>query len=206
MNAILEFDDVVKSFGSGPTEVRALRGVTLSVAEGEFVSVKASLLVRQSILFDNPATMSTFIAWSGPGTGNISPAVAREIILGIVLFLALCILAMSLALSAAETRDERDILVSLGARPSMMRSVSGWKATVLAGAGALLAIPTGFVPVYVVLHAVASSNETAHVEVPWLTIAQLVVVAPLVAGVVAYLGSAIAQAVKPTRMSTFATD
>jgi putative ABC transport system ATP-binding protein len=39
MTAILEFDDVVKSFGSGPTEVRALRGVTLSVAEGEFVSV-----------------------------------------------------------------------------------------------------------------------------------------------------------------------
>jgi putative ABC transport system ATP-binding protein len=39
MTAILEFDDVVKSFGSGLTEVRALRGVTLSVEEGEFVSV-----------------------------------------------------------------------------------------------------------------------------------------------------------------------
>src|SRR3954453_11439151 len=39
MNAILEFDDVVKSFGAGITEVRALRGVTLQVAEGEFVAV-----------------------------------------------------------------------------------------------------------------------------------------------------------------------
>jgi putative ABC transport system ATP-binding protein len=39
MSAILEFDDVVKSFGSGLTEVRALRGVTLSVEEGEFVAV-----------------------------------------------------------------------------------------------------------------------------------------------------------------------
>ena len=28
MSPILEFDDVVKSFGSGLTEVRALRGVT----------------------------------------------------------------------------------------------------------------------------------------------------------------------------------
>jgi putative ABC transport system ATP-binding protein len=39
MTSILEFDDVVKSFGSGQTEVRALRGVTLDVAEGEFVAV-----------------------------------------------------------------------------------------------------------------------------------------------------------------------
>jgi putative ABC transport system ATP-binding protein len=39
MTSILEFDDVVKSFGSGQTEVRALRGVTFNVAEGEFVAV-----------------------------------------------------------------------------------------------------------------------------------------------------------------------
>ena len=39
MSPILEFDDVVKSFGSGLTEVRALRGITLSVEEGEFVAV-----------------------------------------------------------------------------------------------------------------------------------------------------------------------
>ncbi len=39
MSPILEFDDVVKSFGSGLTEVRALRGVSLEVGEGEFVAV-----------------------------------------------------------------------------------------------------------------------------------------------------------------------
>ncbi len=39
MTAMLEFDDVVKSFGSGATEVRALRGITLSVTPGEFVAV-----------------------------------------------------------------------------------------------------------------------------------------------------------------------
>ena len=39
MSPILEFDDVVKSFGSGLTEVRALRGITLSVEESEFVAV-----------------------------------------------------------------------------------------------------------------------------------------------------------------------
>ena len=35
----LEFIDVVKSYGAGPTEVRALNGVTLSVQPGEFVAV-----------------------------------------------------------------------------------------------------------------------------------------------------------------------
>ncbi len=39
MSPILEFDDVVKSFGRGLTEVRALRGVTLHVADSEFVAV-----------------------------------------------------------------------------------------------------------------------------------------------------------------------
>jgi ABC-type lipoprotein export system ATPase subunit len=39
MSPILEFDDVVKSFGAGLTEVRALRGITLDVEDGEFVAV-----------------------------------------------------------------------------------------------------------------------------------------------------------------------
>lgn len=37
--AVVEFRDVVKRFGSGQTEVLALRGVSLSVAAGEFVAV-----------------------------------------------------------------------------------------------------------------------------------------------------------------------
>jgi putative ABC transport system permease protein len=169
-------------------------------------SQKASLLVQQSIFFNNPATQSTFIAWEGASSGSVSPTTAREIILGVVIFLTLCVLAMSLALSAAETRDERDILVSLGAKPATMRSVAAWKTAALAVSGALLAIPTGFIPVWVVFHAVARVNDRVHVLFPWSTVGQLLIIAPIIAGIVAYFGSAIAQAVKPTKMSTFALD
>jgi putative ABC transport system permease protein len=169
-------------------------------------SQKASLLVQQSLFLNNAATQSAYIAWEGASNSGVSPAIAREIILGIVLFLTLCVLAMSLALSAAETRDERDILVSLGAKPATMRSVAAWKSGALAACGALLAIPTGFIPVWVVFHAVARVNEHAHVAFPWSTVGQLLIVAPIIAGLVAYVGSAVAQAVKPTKMSTFALD
>ena len=36
---IVQFCDVVKTFGSGVTEVRAVNGITLSVAPGEFVAI-----------------------------------------------------------------------------------------------------------------------------------------------------------------------
>lgn len=38
-NPIVEFRDVVKTFGSGVTEVRAVNGITTDVHAGEFVAV-----------------------------------------------------------------------------------------------------------------------------------------------------------------------
>ena len=40
MTPLLEFHDVVKSYGTGPLEVRALTGVSLTIAPGEFVAVR----------------------------------------------------------------------------------------------------------------------------------------------------------------------
>jgi putative ABC transport system permease protein len=168
---------------------------------------QASLDVLAATLsVPSASSPSLFLAWNGPGGQSLSTTQIMQIILGVVLAIALIVLAMSLALSAAETRDERDILVSLGARPTTMRRVSAWKAALLAFAGAIVAVPTGFVPVAVVVLAITNSSETAHIVFPWLTTLELVLVAPLIAGGVAYLGSAVAQRVRPTRMSTFATD
>ena len=36
---VLRFDEIVKSYGAGTTEVRALRGVSLDVYPGEFVAI-----------------------------------------------------------------------------------------------------------------------------------------------------------------------
>jgi putative ABC transport system ATP-binding protein len=68
MTAMLEFDDVVKSYGSGATEVRALRGVTLSVAPGEFVAVMGPSGCGKSTLLHLAGALET------PSAGAISVA------------------------------------------------------------------------------------------------------------------------------------
>ena len=72
MTAILEFDDVVKSFGSGTTEVRALRGITLSVAPGEFVAVMGPSGCGKSTLLHLAGALET------PSAGSIRVA-GREL-------------------------------------------------------------------------------------------------------------------------------
>jgi hypothetical protein len=148
----------------------------------------------------------TEVLWPGPRSNAISPDTVRQIILAIVVFIALVVLAMSLALSAAETRDERDVLVSLGARPKTMRGVASWKAAVLAFTGAALAIPTGFIPVAIAYIAAARPGEHAQLGFPWYTALELLLIAPIIAAIVAAIGSAVAQHFRPTQMSTFATD
>jgi putative ABC transport system ATP-binding protein len=65
MSPILEFDDVVKSFGSGLTEVRALRGITLSVDEGEFVAVMGPSGCGKSTLLHLAGALET------PSAGSV---------------------------------------------------------------------------------------------------------------------------------------
>jgi putative ABC transport system permease protein len=153
-----------------------------------------------------PPTDITELIWAGPQSTSISADTVEQIILGIVVAIALLILAMSLALSAAETRDERDVLVSLGAPPRTMRGVAAWKAATLSFTAAALAVPTGFIPVAVAFHASVHAGSTAQLVFPWKTVFELLLIAPLLAALVAYVGSAIAQRIRPTQMSTFATD
>ncbi len=176
-------------------------------------SQRASIdALQPSIIFGGstdpsaPPSDITDLVWSGPRSTAISADTVEQIILAIVVVIALLILAMSLALSAAETRDERDVLVSLGAPPRTMRGVAAWKAATLSFTAAALAVPTGFIPVAVAFHASVRTGDSAHLAFPTATVIELLLIAPLIAAFVAYIGSGIAQRVRPTQMSTFATD
>lgn len=139
------------------------------------------------------------------------PEVASETVVGmaisvVALLFTLLVVAIGLALSAAESRDERDVLVAVGARPSTLRRVAGQKAAMLALVGTALGVPTGLIPVVMVLRSMRQTPGELPLDIPWLVIGMLVVSVPLAAGVVTWASSVIAQRVRPVRMSTLALD
>ncbi|HEY1739034.1 MAG TPA: FtsX-like permease family protein, partial [Acidimicrobiia bacterium] len=105
-------------------------------------SQRASLQVLDQMLSSQTgaAVNTTEMTWPGTGSNGISTQVFNDIVIAVTTLIALIVLAVSLGLSSAETRDERDVLVSLGARPGAMRSLAAWKAALLAAAGALIAV------------------------------------------------------------------
>jgi putative ABC transport system ATP-binding protein len=72
MTAIMEFDDVTKSYGSGLTEVRALRGVSLAVDDAEFVAIMGPSGCGKSTLLHLAGALET------PSSGSIRVA-GREL-------------------------------------------------------------------------------------------------------------------------------
>ena len=119
----------------------------------------------------------------------------------------MAVVAIGLSLSASESRDERDVLESIGTTPSTMRRVAGLKATWLALAGGLLAIPTGYMPIAAAV-AAATSNRALDVGTPFpgRIAVGVVIVVPIVAGLGGWLASSIVQRARPVRMSTQAAD
>lgn len=137
--------------------------------------------------------------------GDAPPAFVLEALLsGIALVFALFVVAASLALASAETRDERDALAVIGAAPSTMRRTSAHKAVLLAALGAALAIPVGFLPV--VVFTAADDSATPFLVFPWRTVAMLLVVVPAIIGLLTGGASTIALRLRPVRVSTMTFD
>jgi putative ABC transport system permease protein len=135
-------------------------------------------------------------------SSELAPTAAIQgIVLGAVLVLTLLVVAIGLSLAATESRDERDVLVAVGARPRTMRSLAGSKALVMTLTGVALAIPTGLIPAFAVTRAVDDPFQT-----PWAALAGLLVAVPLVAGAVAWAASSVAQRFRPVQMSNFSFD
>ncbi len=141
------------------------------------------------------------IFWERPEPAEVPVTLLYAAVVGVALLLTLLVVAIGLSLSATESRDERDVLVAVGARPRTLRRMAGVKAVILAGTGVALAVPTGLVPAWIVL------REPGRPEaVPWVALALLLVAVPVIAGLLAWLSSTIAQRVHPVHASSFAAD
>lgn len=143
--------------------------------------------------------LSVHVAWDVTRT---PAALINAIIVGLAVLFTLLVVAIGLSLSATESRDERDVLVAVGAPPSTLARVAGAKAFVLAGTGVALAVPTGYLPTWVVYRTV----DQGAVPFPWPIVTILVLVVPIVAGAAAWGTSAVARRLRPVRVSTGFTD
>lgn len=131
-----------------------------------------------------------------PPVGSIHAA-----IVGAALLLVLAVVAIGLSLAATESRDERDVLVAVGARPRTLRTMAGAKAVVMTLAGVAVAVPGGLVPAFAVSRAAGTTFT-----VPWLVLGGLLFAVPVAAGLAASGVSGLAQRLRPVRMSTLAVD
>jgi ABC-type lipoprotein release transport system permease subunit len=123
----------------------------------------------------------------------------------VALVFSLFVVGVSLALAAAESKDERDILTIAGAPPGALARSAGARAWLMAVIGALMAVPVGFLPVVVVSSASGRNDvgvDAFPIVFPTRTVLLLVAVVPLTVCGVAWLASTTAQRLRPVRIST----
>lgn len=147
--------------------------------------------------------VSVEVAWSQYG---VSSSKVELIISTMILFVTLLIVAIGLSLMAAEGKDERDVLVAIGASPRVLGSVAALRAWFLTLCGIALAIPVGLIPTKFVIDASALGDTNYDgIEMPWRTLALLTLV-PFISYATTRLTTAIATRAKPVTMSNFAFD
>ncbi len=143
------------------------------------------------------------VQWSSPSTGP-TPFQLELMLTGVALVFSLFVVGVSLALAAAEAKDERDVLTVAGAPPAALARSAGAKAWLLAGIGGAMAIPVGFLPV--VVYAVTVNDGVPGggfpIVFPTRTVALLVLAIPAVVALASFLASATAQRLRPVRVST----
>lgn len=120
----------------------------------------------------------------GPHARNIQLAVV-----GGSLAFTLLIVAVALALTSAESREERALLDAMGAPPKVRRSITTWQAGLLPAMAVVLAVPGGLA----VLFAAGDRSDPTGIgmQVPWLALAMLGIGVPLVSAAVAWLGASL---------------
>lgn len=149
------------------------------------------------------ATRRTELRWEYPRTGP-TPFQMELVLTGLALVFSLFVVGLSLALAAAESKDERDILTIAGAPPGALARSAGTRAWLLAAIGGVMAVPVGFLPVVVFARASASSQRFGGFQLifPTRTAVVLLLAVPAIVAAVAWGSSAAAQRLRPVRVST----
>lgn len=145
------------------------------------------------------------LQWSQPMSGP-SPFQLELALTGLALVFSLFVVGVSLALAAAESKDERDVLTVAGAPPRVLARAAGARAWLLSGIGGAMAIPVGFLPVVVFAKASSTDGSPFSDQFPLVfptrTAVLLIVLVPLVVAAASWLASTSAQRLRPVRVST----
>ena len=174
-------------------EVTAL--MALSVDDGEGLAYLGLEQVGTSTQW----SLSSYIYDSD--SFRLTSSQVRLIVLGVSLLLVMLLVSIGMALWAVESRAERDVLVAVGASPSTLARVAGWRAGGLTLGAMLIAVPMGLLVSWAITRAAHGS-----IAVPWLLAALLLFAVPVVIGVGALACSRLAQKIRPVRMSTLTID
>ena len=142
-------------------------------------------------------------SWWSP-RGGPTPLQVELILTGLALVFSLFVVGASLALAAAESKDERDVLTIAGAPPGVLARAAAARAWLLAAIGGVMAIPIGFLPVMVFSTARSSSGgqDGLPIVFPSRTALLLLVAVPCIVALAALTASATAQRLRPVRVST----
>ena len=122
-----------------------------------------------------------------------SDVAAAAVIAAAVLVFTLLVVAATLALSAAESRDERSMLQAIGVPPRVDRASRACEAALLPLLAMVVAIPLGVACAFVVLVALPDTGGVlVDPTVPWPVVGALLVGVPVVSGVVTRVAAALA--------------
>ncbi|MEI6495133.1 MAG: FtsX-like permease family protein [Actinomycetota bacterium] len=149
-------------------EIDRLSNQVVGVPEGQyFVDVPGS--GADGVLsLSTPTTVNPFSMW------------ARWLLIGGVSLLVAMVVALGLALWAAEGRDERTTLNVLGAGPTVAAGVVARKALLLAAIGGVLALPLGYGTLVLLARAASSDSTSTSVPFPWAVALAVMLVIPIV--------------------------
>ncbi|HET6949243.1 MAG TPA: FtsX-like permease family protein [Acidimicrobiales bacterium] len=145
--------------------------------------------IRHEVLGTPPPDDPVFdAALQGSSPASLDPLAAAAA--GAVLVLTLAVVAVTMALNAAENRDERALLAALGASPRVQRATTAWQAVMLPLVGMAVGVPLGVACGVVTV--VADDRGAGGVAVPWLLAVLLVAGVPAASGGAARLAAAAA--------------